>query len=44
MELYYKLQITGSISTKFDVQYIANPGGTSNDGALATGIRTEISF
>ncbi|MHC4250282.1 MAG: carbohydrate porin [Planctomycetota bacterium] len=44
MELFYKLQLTESISAKLDTQYIANPGGTSNDGALATGIRVEVSF
>ncbi len=43
-ELFYKVQLAGWMSAKLDVQYITNPGGSSNDDALAIGIRLESSF
>ncbi|MFP6583562.1 MAG: carbohydrate porin [Candidatus Hydrogenedentota bacterium] len=44
LELYYKAQLTPWSSIKPDIQYIANPGGTTNDDALAIGARLEILF
>ena len=43
-EFFYKVQLTKWMSAKLDVQYIANPGGSSNDDALAIGIRLEVSL
>lgn len=43
-ELFYKAQLTPWFNVKPDIQYIANPGGTRNDDALALGARVEISF
>ncbi len=42
VELFYKAQLTGWLSIKPDVQYISNPGGTTNDDAVAVGIRFEL--
>jgi len=44
-EFFYKAQITGWMNVKADLQYIANPGGTENEDAVAaTGARIEISL
>ena len=43
-EFFYKLQLLGWLSLKPDMQYIINPGGTTNDDALALGLRFEIAF
>lgn len=43
-ELFYKIQATGWMSLKPELQYIANPGGVGNDDALALGLRCEIVF
>ncbi|MFH1999270.1 MAG: carbohydrate porin [Planctomycetota bacterium] len=44
IEFFYKVQLHDSLSIKPDVQYIINPGGTSNDDALSVGLRLELSF
>ena len=44
IELFYKAQLTGWLSLKPDIQYIANPGGTSNDDAIAVGVRFELAL
>ncbi len=44
VELFYKAQLCGFLSVKPDVQYIVDPGGSSNPDALAVGARLEISF
>lgn len=44
IELFYKLQATGWMSIKPDIQYITNPGGAGNDDALAVGLRWDVVF
>ncbi|CAN5512151.1 hypothetical protein BH09PLA1_BH09PLA1_07000 [soil metagenome] len=44
IEAFYKLQLTPSISTWFDLQYIIDPGGTSADHALAGTVRLEFNL
>jgi len=44
IELVYKAQVFGWLSVKPDVQYIANPGGTEDDDAVAVGPRYELLF
>jgi len=44
-ELFYKIQLTPSISLKPDLQYIRNPGGTGDvDNAVVGLLRLEILF
>lgn len=42
VELFYKVQVFNWFSLKPDIQYIANPGGTTNSDALAVGLRIEV--
>ena len=44
IEFYYRIQVTGFLYVKPDMQYITNPGGSSNPDALAAGIRMGIFF
>jgi porin len=44
VELFYRAQIAPWFSIKPDAQYIANPGGSRRDDALALGARVELSF
>lgn len=44
VELFYKAQVCGWLSVKPDIHYIAHPGGTDNDDALAVGVRCEAIF
>ncbi len=43
IELFYRVQVTPSISLQPDVQYIASPSGIHRD-ALAIGMRFQIAF
>jgi len=43
IEYYYKIQLTGFMSIKPDVQYVFDPGGDGRD-ALVVGARLEVSF
>lgn len=45
IELFYKAQLTESVSIKPDIHYIANPGGngTTSD-AIALGVRVQMTF
>lgn len=44
IELFYRAQIAPWASVKPDLQYIFNPGGSTNGDAFVLGLRTEISF
>lgn len=45
LEVYYKLQITGFLSIKPDLQYIINPGGNSTtDNAFVGALRMQVAF
>jgi porin len=43
-ELFYKVQLCKWMSVKPDLQYITNPGGSSNRDAVAVGMRFETLF
>ena len=43
-ELFYKVQLTGWMSIQPDVQYVANPGGSTNRDAIVVGGRVEFVF
>lgn len=42
VELFYKAQVFNWLSFKPDIQYVSNPGGTTNSDALAIGLRFEV--
>lgn len=42
LELFYRVQLFPWLSVKADVQYIINPGGTSNKTAIPVGLRVEV--
>lgn len=45
LEVYYKVQVTGFLTLKPDLQYIINPGGDSNNDAAVVGaLRLQIAF
>ena len=45
IELYYNnIEVTPWLHVTPDVQYIIDPGGDSQDDAIAFGIRTQMSF
>jgi porin len=44
IELFYKAQLTSYLAVQPDVQFITNPGGSSNDNAIAVGGRLEFIF
>jgi porin len=44
LEFFYKAQLFPWLSLKADIQYIINPGGSSNKSALPVGVRMQISF
>ncbi len=44
IELFYRIQTTGWMSLKPDLQYIINPGGSGEEDALVLGLRMEVSF
>jgi len=43
-EIFYRLQVTPWFAVKPDIQYISDPGGSSNDNAFTGGVRIEMSF
>lgn len=45
LELYYKIQVTGFLSIKPDVQYIVNPGGNgATENAVVGALRMQVTF
>lgn len=45
LELFYRLQVTGSVSVKPDIQFVFTPGGDpAVDDAVVAGVRVEIAF
>lgn len=45
LELYYKIQVTGFLSIKPDLQYIVNPGGAgATDNAVVGALRVQVAF
>lgn len=44
MELSYKIQVTPSVFFQPDLQYIANPSGTSRSDIWVAGFRTSVNF
>jgi porin len=45
VEWFYKVQLTGSVSVKPDIQFVFSPSGDSSlDDAVVGGLRVEIAF